>query len=407
MLTERGRHWLSQFEAEHFELVRKLAGGLTLVSQSEFERALDAKIRAVAATYDGPVALYAARELPSGVDSLFDQVASNKGQLDAVGPGADLGSEARVAALIRGIVKSSKEEFVNHPDLETLRKRKVRGIIVVDDLLGSGNRVRLFLDSMWANPTIRSWWSRAQIRFSVAAYSATDVGRRHVARTRCILRANDEHAVDYVRPCPTLGEMPWSLELRSAIKSVCKQYGRRTQSYMTLGYRDTAAMLIFEHGCPNNVPAIFWAQGRSKSPWTPLFPNRSVLPLEKSAFPPEIVRMESRAAMIEVGQARLAEALTVGPKLVNADVIMLLALAEKGMRSLGTLAFITGLPRAECANLRERCVADGLLTPTYRLTPAGLAELRYGRTLSDRLRSVAEKGSEDYYPSSLRGAAEG
>ena len=63
--TTAGNAWLGQFDATDQEIATRLLGALTLVSHWAFERSLQSLILAEAGQIDGPVALYAARELYS------------------------------------------------------------------------------------------------------------------------------------------------------------------------------------------------------------------------------------------------------------------------------------------------------------------------------------------------------
>jgi hypothetical protein len=127
LLTGRGRDWLAQFDYGDRENARRLIDSLTLVSHSEFERALADLILAHAAAVEGPIALYATREMDPA-RSYFDQAASGAGireknsqQVDAVASGSDLGSEARVAAMIRNLAKADPKKILNHPGVSGMR----------------------------------------------------------------------------------------------------------------------------------------------------------------------------------------------------------------------------------------------------------------------------------------------
>ena len=67
-----------------------------------------------------------------------------------------------------------------------------------------------------------------------------------------------------------------------------------------------------------------------------LFPGRTVLPLESSAFPPEIVRRDPVTLLVEAGQQRLAERIE-RPVSISRDTLLVLAYAEKGIRTSGAL----------------------------------------------------------------------
>jgi hypothetical protein len=392
LLTRRGTDWLAQFEYADREDASRLVESLTLISHSEFERALGEQILSFAATLDGPVSLYAVREIDPQ-KSCFEQTA-----LDL----SDLGSEARVAAMIRNIVKTDRKKFLSHPSVDEMRTAKCRTVIVVDDFIGSGERTSKFLHAIWQDSSIRSWHSLKYIRFAVVVYSATEKGLSRVRRIKC------RPQVNIVRACPTYRQMPWSRALRDAIIKLCKKYATRTsRPRMALGYEGTMAALVFEHGCPNNAPAVLLAPPNDKKPWTPLFPDRSVLPAEASAFPPEIVRRDPVSVLLDVGQTQLALSGALSRRgEVGETVLVVLALVAKGVRKASALGYATGLTSKDCSRILERCVKWQFLTRSHRVTPRGLAELHYARQISPPA-SIPPRGEEDYYPKKLRRATGG
>ncbi len=399
--TTRAKDWLSQFDFLHQEIAVRLLSSLTLVSHSAFERALQSLIEHEASAIEGPVALYATREADPNRN--YFEVMGNPHSpfepLSAVPPGADLGSEARCAALIRNLTKTAKGKFLNHPSLETLRKERARAIFVVDDIIGSGKRTTEFISAMWHSPSIMSWHSRHQIVFKALAFTATARGQRCVGAHRC------QPEVIIARDCPTFEDVLWPDDIEQKVKDMFVTYGARTsRPRMKLGFADSMAALIFEHGCPNNVPAIFWAPASKKANWEPLFPDRSILSEEASAFPPDIFARDPVAILSELSDNDEAvPAAIFGPAPLGMSATTILALVAKGIRSRAALNYAIGYDIKECTTMLDRCVARGYLTPTLRLTPAGRAELNFDGRSSNRLGRLPSVGSDVYYPRQLRG----
>jgi hypothetical protein len=398
-VTARGAAWLEQFDVSDRETARELLDSLTLISHNEFERALTALVSYVASKLDGPVALFATREFEP-TEPFFQKDGLS---IDAVAGGNDLGSEARVAALIRNLSRAEPKKYLNHPTIEDMRTARCRGLFVVDDFIGSGERTTEFLSSMWLNATLRSWCSLHLISIYAIAYAATELGRRRVERAKVKPKLRLE------RDCPTFYDMPWTRARRRKVLSLISRYGSRTSCPgFALGYERIAAALIFEHGCPDNCPAILWAPPNANAPWQPLFPTRSVLPPEASAFPSEILRPDPARIMMQSGQRRLAQSGALssrGP--IGPTVLLVLGLAAKGIRTRAALAHATGLPAGDCGRLFDRCVQWRLLTPTLRLTPAGAAELDYARQSTTRQNKVPSRGVDSYYPQQLRRPVDG
>ena len=402
LLTERGNEWISGFDPADRDAARKLVNGLTLVSLSVFARVVERLVREQAHAIDGPVALFAAREVGSNAP-YFGQASGKRRRraatTDAVSRGADIGSEGHVASTLRNTCRATPDSLLNHPSIAKMREERCRAIVVVDDIVGSGNRIRKFLDSMWQSRTIRSWWSSGYIKFFVVAFAATSSGMLTVQRARyrpCILTDRD---------CPTYRSLPWAKSERNRVSRLSQKYGQRTSKPgMAMGYGDTMASLVFEHGCPNNAPSILWANGSPASPWQPLFPNRSVLGEERSVFPPEIARRDPISILLEAGQSRLAKTATHRlQEPGRAHILVILGLVAKGIRRNASLTFATGMSNAELEIQLSRCIDWGLVTATRRITPTGLAELNRARRDGVARAPVAELTEENYYPRTLRG----
>jgi hypothetical protein len=188
-----------------------------------------------------------------------------------------------------------------------------------------------------------------------------------------------------------------------------KSYAKRTKHpRYPLGYGNTGAALVFEHGCPDNVPVIFWSEAGVGKIWKPLFPARSVLVGDASAFPPELAVPPASVVLHGVGQTRLARSGALsrrGP--IGETILVLLGLIAKRVRKRSALAHASGLTIEECTNVIERCISWKFLTPALRLTSLGNAELDYARRMRADAAALPTVGSDDYYPKQLRGPGRG
>lgn len=400
--TTAGQKWLGQFDPVDRETATRVLASLTLVSHTAFERSLSALILREAENVAGPVALYATRELEPHTD-YFAAMADPNDPLaphDAVASGADLGSEARIAAIIRNLCKADPEKLLDHPSIEKLRDTRAKAIFTVDDIIGSGKRTSGFIQSMWHSTSVMSWHSRHQVRFAAIAYSGTDFGVRTVEALKC------RPEVVMVRDCPTFDTLPWHDEIGEAITALCSKYGKRTSKPgMRLGFKKTMAALVFEHGCPNNAPSILWAPA-GESDWHPLFPDRTVRLESASAFPPDILARDPVAILGDLSddeEPKLPPAV-LGETPLGITTVTVLALVAQGVRSRAALSYATGYDARECAALLDRCMARGYLTATLRLTAAGRAELTESVRPEPRLNRLPPRGEDAYYPEQLRGS---
>ena len=408
LLTPRGRAWLNEFDLEDQDMARKLVSGLTLVPSRTFELAINEKLKEVVDSSESPVAVFAVREVDPSY-SFFDQatnpITMNRrtiGSVDAVGRGADVGSEGRVASIITQFTRSQSRRTVKHPTLNNLRKRRCRTIILVDDLIGSGNRMEEFIESICNDRTIRSWISFGLIRFKVIAFAASTTGRRRL----CSHEEIDCLSVE--RDCPTFRTIPWKRDVRNACIRICEKYASRTcRSNLAQGYGKSMSSLVFEHGCPNNVPAIFWATAARTKSWSPIFPYRSIQTEEQTVFPPEISKNDPLSVLLDVGQVRLARTRLTGKSELTKEIITLLGLLAKGIRRNDAFSFATGLSNAALEKKLLQCIECGWITHSRRITALGVAELNNVRRRTDRTPEIPPKGDCFYHPSALREISRG
>ncbi|QIM50235.1 hypothetical protein G9Q38_14285 [Pusillimonas sp. DMV24BSW_D] len=397
LLTALGRTWLEQFTKEHHPLIRQLTDALALVSTQEFERTLQRSIEKLVKDCDGPVALYAAREVPSNSKLDFREGGSG---LNSVYTGSDLGSEARVASLLRQLCRTQKGHLLRQPSIESLLQHRVHDVIIVDDVIGSGRRIWGYLDQLWNDSTTKSWWSYKKIRFTVLAYAGTTHGVNRVSRHPC------KPNVQVHRYCPTVEGLPWPRKQLSVTKQLCRSYSEKYALRAShLGFGNTAALLVFEHGCPNNVPNIFWADSkRADMGWQPLFPGRAAVAETASVFPTELAARTPVSVLLAARQERVAGTLSsVMQRPLPQNIIITLALLGRGIHRVEAIAHATNLSVDECKLLLETCVAQGLISPRRRLTDAGVAELKgIATAVKPRMNDVLKLGEDCYYPKSLR-----
>lgn len=410
--TKQGERWLSQFDALDQETAKLLLNSLTLVSHTEFRRNLEALILDVSTKIAGPVALYAVRELKKEPDKgqlfsshvvpFFDQVTkSNNGKnVNSIGVSSDQGSEAIVAQIIRQLSKANPKKILNHPSKEELRTQRCDSLMFIDDYIGSGQRVSDFIDAFWRDRTIASWLSSKHIKIQVVAYSATAQGLRHLE----FLKASPELII--YRDSATFITLPIKVERREALLELCEKYGRKAlkgRKHFWWGYQKSMSSLVFEHGCPNNTPAILWDPDDKEGKWIGIFPNRTVDTITASVFPPEIVCGDPIQTLHDVGQTRLARSGALMRRgTVGTLILVVLGLIAKGQRKRSTICYATGLNSKDYELLLSKCIKWKFLTPERRITPRGLSELSAAKQISFSPKGNLAVGSDYYYPRQLR-----
>ncbi|MEX0139632.1 hypothetical protein MRBLMS1_000393 [Massilia sp. LMS1-1-1.1] len=404
VLTERGELWLQNFVEKDRPTARILAGSLTLISEIEFERELIAALLNFSQKIQGNIALFSVRELrkpgKTGVDDCGEHVFQPDGTaIDSTPRGHDIGSEGRVAAILRNFVRGegSGGKFLNSPSILEMRQNKCVVVIFLDDFIGSGRRVATFINSFYENLTIKSWFSRKKFKTSIICYSGTAQGIKKVRTSKTA------PTVIIVRSCPTIDSKLWDSGEKKSIKILCKTYARKNSLAYPLGYDQVGALMIFEHSCPNNVPGIFWSS-KDNSPWIPLFEGKAVSLDVRRIFPPEILKNDPTTTLIQAGENRMARsANTVINRPLPGEWLAALSLCSKGVRRVDALEGVSRMNHIEATNVMEKCVAAGLLTQHWRLTKLGSAELLASqRATIDDEKELSKIKKEDYYPYALR-----
>lgn len=333
---------------------------------------LGQKIRELLTSVPRPVAAFPAREVtpPQSAHEF-----GRNGSYELLPPGLP-GSEALIGNILTGISREQayKNTLLTDLGIPSLRRRRVRTLLLIDDFSGSGKRLIDFGKAIRRHKTIRSWSSYHLITIHVVAFAATNEAAR-------LLRSYfGSDRVHLVRACPTFDSTGWPHDLRYAVETLCHDFAG-TRRKMALGFRDSRALIAFEHTAPNNLPYVLWRTGGS---WSPLF--------EQKAVPQDLLPLylpSSRAGVLlsigEAGAARLGQLLNV---------------LDRRVRDDGYIAEATNFSYAEVERLVALALELGLIGPTRRLTDAGRAELRRWRTRHPTL----ELPNNDtlYYPTQLR-----
>lgn len=301
-----------------------------------------------------------------------------------------VGSEGVIAQQLTQLCRSHPGRFLLHPSAEQIRSKKVRHMVIVTDFLGTGNRIQRMLDSLWQVRSVRSWFSGKFIRIWVVCYSSTPDGlanvQNHPSRPRVV----------QVLPCPTI-ENAFDDQQAVALKNLCCQYGQFHNR--PLGYGDVGALIAFEHGCPNNAPAIFIETSSShKAPWQPLFEKRSTIQLGRAASRSpdhiETLALETLAYPDIAASAAYRDA-----SLGRRNIILLMAAISRRHRHICELVGISRMPLWELSDALSQAIELGLMDSHRRLTAAGWRELRAIALIST---TVASLPKNYYYPTVLR-----
>ena len=365
--------WLENFSAPQRDTARLLVDSLELVSETDLRRELGMAILSLLPDLSGPVAAFPAREVPPAESA---QPEGREGRYHLLEPGLP-GSEAVLANILTGVMRQGGKAagLLDGHDLDFLREHKVRTILLVDDFSGSGNQLIKFHKALRRHKTIRSWISYHLIDFHVLAYAATEKA------TRLLRRRFGEDHVHVLRACPTFDAADWTPEQRAEVEMLCRASAGRHKKNWALGYRDSRALIAFEHTAPNNLPYVLW---KVATGWNSLF--------EYKAVPNELLRLFA----MRPDPPREPLVGSAGAKRLGQTIDLL----GRRVHDAGNIAEVLQVSIAEAERLLRLAYNLGLTNARHRLTDAGRAELKRWRA-AHPVRVLTNR-DEPYYPQQLR-----
>jgi len=185
---------------------------------------------------------------------------------------------------------------------------------------------------------------------------------------------------------------------------LCKYGAPLGSSKQVLGYGGLASPVIFQHGCPNNVPLIFWVRPsrRSRTKWNPLFSNRRVSSDVYPLFTEDFARQAMPEELWMAGYFEFA--LNVLEKIDRSkeghQLLFVLGLLAKG-RSVDRIRSTLVSTDAEFNGLLGELRGGGLIDANNVVT-------RYGFDVVSRASKPGKKSAlireeTNFYPSSFLG----
>ncbi len=385
--------WLSQFDVPDVYLAEHVLRRLRYVGFEEFEAWVQASVRGLLGDIlekDGRVAV-AIFPVTKPFIHVHNKDKDEKLPNDSAG---------RIAHSLKNLERDLPGYVELTPRLDSMRKQKIKHIIFVDDFVGTGDR----FTKSWREtvpPSIKSWCSRGWCKVWFLTFAAHSSGLKRIVRN--------------VRPM-SLQQIRVNLTIQrsffeenSGIGAVLRKYGAPLgRARQVMGYGGLACPVVFQHGCPNNVPLILWVRPSkaSRIKWRPLFPDRSV---SAEIYPLFTLDLASQAMPEELWMAGHFDlALNALEKITqykeSHQLLLALGLLAKG-HSVGKIRNILVLTDAELASLLDELRMGGLID-------AGSAVTRFGRDVVSRAakptkKSVVIEGETNFYPSSFLGFQRG
>lgn len=345
--------WLSQFPEGQKTTAKLLLSRLQFVSRDVYSAWLQ---RVVAELPSGKIyALYSVRKLVEGLP-LWNEV----GEIVAR-PGDSLGSEDLVYSLVANLARANPQTLLDHSSLVELRSKQVHNYLLIDDSIGSGDRVAGFINAMLSHPTFLSWWSFGFIKIHVVSFA-----RPREAEAKIIAKIKgSDHGMRKFRKSSKVDftsemvyetdwlEGRWGENYQQVIQ-LCRSQ-TKIPKWARLGYGEVLANIVFYHSVPNNLPGSLWFTNEK---WQGLMLGRTVPDWLLTLFDqPPLVASEGATSKSD-------------------EVIQLLALVKRGVRSSRSIAARLSVDHKYAAGLIGSAQEMGLLTPQVRLTTAGLDRLK-------------------------------
>ena len=187
-----------------------------------------------------------------------------------VGPGNAAESGAHLLYQFRIANDLPLKLFVSPVELLHYRRsqlKRIRRIVLLDDLCGSGESVERFNRDL-IKPLQR--WRFGMRHFSVS-YLTLFATREGIGRARRLFNSGTAMILDeshqvfaassrYFRPGTRASQIDISFE---QARSILMHYGSNLYRSHPLGYRNSQLLLGFAHNIPNNTLPVFWSTAGS------------------------------------------------------------------------------------------------------------------------------------------------
>jgi hypothetical protein len=436
--TDPARIWLEQFETSDVPIAKRLLDDLTVVTPTVFTTRMRKLVSDVIRADRRAVALYPVWEvvepklsiLPKEsdpgesvfpVDGPHEKATREKGKDGKRNfrrrtiPDPQLGISGSVGSMIHLIGDLRKQfgtaRLFDRPALSTLRATKCRKIVLLDDFVGSGQRLVSYLEAFYQHKTIKSWFSYPGLSFTIICYAASQDGLRRLRDYQPRWGHTRPHPVEVIYDqFLHRGRSFWSDTEREEIENLCRKYAPLTgHQRIPIGYKDAFSMIVFPYAIPNTAPAILWSSVPGR--WNALFPNRVVSEQLLCRF--DQVQRDPAGELLpetlqRIGQMRLAKLdwrRHATPE--YRELILLLATRALGFRKIERIAETMDISQERCIQLTKSGRRFDLIRADGGLTARGLQELDYARSVGAIPWEPPELREERlYFPMSLRSAGQ-
>ena len=384
------KRWLNQFDIPDQYLAEYMLKKLRYVSLEEVEewiqKAVNNLLEDIKKGNNNRMESVAIFPVTKNTENVFNRNKELKAANDSSG---------RIGHALKNIERGFTSHIEVSPRVESMRSKKVRHIIYVDDFTGTGERFKKFWRGV--SPSIKSWCSHGWCKIWVISFAAHNEGLRKIVSNVGPV------SEDQIRYGYLIKNGLFSQNLN--LHHLCRKYGKRLSEKQTvLGYGAQLSPIVFQYGCPNNAPAILWCKGSSsEKAFKPLFPNRSV-PVE--LFPLFHSEVDVNTTAEDLWIARnyaLALAFLEKPELYNDQYELLTILSYlKNGRSPDNVRELMVMSDDSVNSYLESLKTYGLIDSACTITRFGKdILLRGGKSKFNKRRDKSDY--KNFYPRSFLG----
>lgn len=387
----RVKDWLTQFELPERFLAEHLVKKLRYVSVEEIEQWIQVSVMELLEELEQ---MHGAKETVAVFPVTKPFIHKFNKDKEAKPPSD---SSGRIAHSLKNLERRLPQNRMElSPRIESMRGRKVRHIVFVDDYIGTGDRFLKFWEDE-VSPSVKAWCSLGWCKVWILVYAAHHKGLDRLAhRLRPVLR-------ERIRPAIAIQDS--FIAENKNLSSLVKQYGAMLSlGGASEGYGDLLSPIVFQHGCPNNVPGLLWCSGtHGKKKWRPLFPDRSVPDDLYPLFGKDWSTESTAEELWMVGHYQLAlEFLTRQEDYRGAHkLLMSLAFLDRGKKP-DMIRSVMVLSESELLTILDDLVKYGLTNDEHIVTGFGKDVLKRGGKEKSKI-TKNEGGYVNFYPATFLG----
>lgn len=264
--AEHVRAWLAQVDSNiEQRLLFKLLQRLRFVSEKEIREKLQlahGMVRQVAGAYTPK----------SRAERRYDLVVT---YIDGEGKsGQFYASKYAEENLVSTRCVIGQADFANRMDELEKQHGRINGIVIVDDIIGTGNTLKKHLAEFLAkNPVVQERKIPVVVVVLLATSAGEDFLRKAIAGG---IGANvDLRVCEHIDDSLTaFGETKpiWASEAEAdRARGLVQTLGRRIYRSNPLGYGDMGLLVVFPNTVPNNTLPILHSSAKGSEAWEPLF----------------------------------------------------------------------------------------------------------------------------------------